>query len=271
MTSVNERNMNLSNQPGMETPDQEDGEMEINLVELLLRLLEKWKIIVAAALAGAIIFGVVTACFIAPTFTATSKLYILNATNSIVNLSDLQLGNALAADYQEVFSNHEVHDRVRERMQLDAEEYDYKKLNEMLSVSNPSDTRLLYITVTAKSAQQASDMANTYAQVAQGFIPEKMDGNAPTIFEEALRPEKKSGPSLSKNTILGFLLGAVIASAVIVVLFIMDDRIRSKEDVEKHLSLPVLGMMPMGQQTADGMGLKDKKNKKGIRKGNKRV
>jgi len=223
MTSVNERNMNLSNQPGMETPDQENGEMEINLVELLLRLLEKWKIITAAALAGAIIFCAYTACFIAPTFTATCKLYILNATNSIVNLSDLQLGNALAADYQEVFANHEVHDRVRERMQLDPEKYSYKKLNEMVSVSNPNDTRLLYVTVKAKSPREARDLANTYALVAQGFIPEKMDGNAPTIFEEAMLPEVKSGPSLSRNTILGFLLGAVIASAVIVVLFIMDD------------------------------------------------
>lgn len=271
MTSVDERRMNLSNQPGMEIPDQEDGEMEINLVELLLRLLEKWKIIAAAALACALIFCIVTACFIPATFTATSKLYILNATNSIVNLSDLQLGNALAADYQEVFRNHEVHDRVRQQMELDAKEYDYKALNRMLSVSNPNDTRLLYITVTANSPALARDMANTYAQVAQMFIPEKMEGNAPTIFEEALMPEMKSGPSLSKNTILGFLLGALIASAVIIVLFIMDDRIRSKEDIEKHLGLPTLGMMPMGQQTADGKGLKDKKNKKGVRKGNKRV
>lgn len=262
MTALNEKN--LSGQPGMETPENDNGEMEINLVELFLRLLEKWKVIAASALAGLLIFAIVTACFIAPTYTATAKLYVVNATNAIVNLSDFQLSNYLASDYVEVFSNHEVHDEVMARLGL---KYNYKELNEMLTVFNPASTRLLYIKVDAPSAREAQRMADTYAEVAIELIPTKMDANAPKKFEDAQLPTRPSSPNLIKNMILGFLAGAVISCAAIVILFVMDDRIRTKEDIEKHLGLPTLGLMPLGQQTAEGKT----KAKKAGRKGNKRV
>ena len=262
MTALNEKN--LSGQPGMETLENDSGEMEINLVELFLRLLEKWKIIAASALAGLLIFAIVTACFIAPTYTATAKLYVVNATNAIVNLSDFQLSNYLASDYVEVFFNHEVHDEVKARLGL---KYNYKELQDMLTVSNPASTRLLYIKVEAPSAREAQLMADTYAEVAIELIPTKMDANAPKKFEDAQLPNKPSSPNMVKNAILGFLAGAVIACAVVVVLFVMDDRIRTKEEVEKQLGLPVLGLMPLGQQTAEGKT----RAKKAGRKGNKRV
>ena len=98
-------------------PD-EGGEDEIDLVELMYRLLEKWKIIVLACILGALIAGVYTICFVTPMYTATSKLYVVNAKDSAINLSDLQIGNYLASDYTEVFSNWHVHEMVLERARL---------------------------------------------------------------------------------------------------------------------------------------------------------
>lgn len=72
---------------------------EINLVELLYRLIEKWKIVALASLLGALIAAVYTFCFITPMYTATSKLYVVNTKDSAINLSDLQIGNYLASDY----------------------------------------------------------------------------------------------------------------------------------------------------------------------------
>ena len=69
---------------------------EINLVELLYRLIEKWKIVALASLLGALIAAVYTFCFITPMYTATSKLYVVNTKDSAINLSDLQIGNYLA-------------------------------------------------------------------------------------------------------------------------------------------------------------------------------
>ena len=227
-------------------PD-EGGEDEIDLVELMYRLLEKWKIIVLACILGALIAGVYTICFVTPMYTATSKLYVVNAKDSAINLSDLQVGNYLASDYTEVFSNWHVHEMVLERLGLD---YTYSQLSNMVSVTNPQDTRILYVAVQSSDPQEAKDLADTYAQVAREFIAVKMDTEQPNIFEEALLPSRPSSPNKSKNVLLGFVIGLVLSCGIIVVQFLMDDRLRSADDIEKYVQLPTLGVMPKQEKDA---------------------
>ena len=220
---------------------EESVDGEIDLVELLYRLIEKWKIIVLACLLGALIAAVCTFYFITPMYTATSKLYVVNAKDSAINLSDLQIGNYLASDYTEVFSNWHVHEMVLQRLGLD---YTYSQLAEMVSVENPKDTRILYVNVVSDDPQEAKDMADTYAQVAREFIAVKMDTEQPNIFEEALLPSRPSSPNKSRNIIMGFMIGLILSCSVIIAQFLMDDRLRSADDIEKYVQLPTLGVMP---------------------------
>ena len=220
-------------------------ETEIDLIELLYRLLEKAKYIIAAAVLGAVIAIVYTLYLVTPTYTATSKLYVLNGTSSAIDLSALQIGTQLASDYKEVFSNWHVHERVIEELDLP---YTYSQLNKMVSVSNAESSRILHIKVQSTSAQEAKLLADTYAKVAQEFIAEKMSTERPNIFEEARVPAGPSSPSKTRNTIIGFMLGAIAAAGVIVVQFLVDDRIHSEEDITKYLGLPVLGIMPSHQR-----------------------
>lgn len=225
----------------------EETEFELNLVELMYRLLEKVRYIAAASVAGALLFGLITAFFVTPVYEATSKLYVLNSDDSALNLSDLQIGTYLAADYQEVFSNWHVHEMVNERLGLD---YTYARLDDMVSVENPTGTRILYITVTSPDPDEAKRMADTYARVAQEFIAVKMETKEPNIFEEALRPSSPASPNVTKNAVLGFLAGMVLTCAVVIVQFIADDRIRTSEDIEKYLDMPTLGTMPVLKRPA---------------------
>ena len=220
---------------------EESVDGEVDLVELLYRLIEKWKIIVLACLLGALIAAVCTFYFITPMYTATSKLYVVNAKDSAINLSDLQIGNYLASDYTEVFSNWHVHEMVLQRLGLD---YTYSQLAEMVSVENPKDTRILYVNVVSDDPQEAKDMADTYAQVAREFIAVKMDTEQPNIFEEALLPSRPSSPNKSRNIIMGFMIGLILSCSVIIAQFLMDDRLRSADDIEKYVQLPTLGVMP---------------------------
>lgn len=221
--------------------EQQTAEYEIDLVELLYRLIEKLKYIILAALFGALFFGVYTFAMITPKYEATSKLYVLNSNDSALNLSDLQIGTYLASDYKEVFSNWHVHEMVLQRLQLD---YSYKELSQMVSVTNPTGTRILYVRVVSDNPDEAKAMADEYAKVAQDFIALKMESEEPNIFEEALRPNAPFSPNKTKNLILGFLLGGIFASIIITIQFFMDDRIRTGEEIEKYLNLPVLGVMP---------------------------
>ena len=236
-----------------------DAEIEIDLGELFLRLLDKWYIIVAAALVGTLISGIWTFFFVTPQYEATSKLYILNSDESVINLSSLQLGSQLANDYTHVFSNWHVHESVIDKLSL---EYDYKELQKMVRVNNPSNTRLLEITVTSPDPQEAQLIANTYAAVAPEFIAKVMKTVEPSIFQEARLPITPVSPSKSRNLILGFLIGAVLAVGVITVMFVMDDKVRTSDDITKLLGLPTLGVVTMQSAMHSG----SKRSGKGARK-----
>ena len=214
--------------------------MEIDLVELLIRFVDKWYWIVASALVCTVIFAVYTFQFVTPLYQSTAKLYVVNSKNSAINLSDLQIGNYLAKDYKEVFTNWHVHERVIAELNLP---YSYSQLNRMVSVNNPSDTRILYITVTSANPQEAKAMADMYAKVACEFIAVKMDQEQPNVFEEARVPTTPSSPNKTRNLLIGFILGAMIAIAIITIQFISDDRVRTPEDVEKVVHLPTLGVV----------------------------
>lgn len=220
---------------------------ETDLIALGKRLVERAKQIIAASLLGALLAALVTIFLISPQYTATAKLYVMNASESAVNLADLQIGTYLAADYQEVFSNWHVHEAVIQRLNLS---YDYRQLSEMLRVTNPSDTRILYITVTAADPEEAKRMADAYAAVAQEFIASTMDTEMPRLFEEALLPSAPSSPSLTTNIAIGIAAGIVLACSAITVCFALDDRIRDGGDIERYMDLPVLGMMPRQDEAA---------------------
>lgn len=218
-----------------------DSEYELDLIELMYRLLEKGRWIVAAAILGTVLAGLITVFALSPMYEATAKLYVMNADDAAINLSDLQIGTYLTKDYQEVFKNWHVHERVIERLNLP---YTYREISGMLQITNPADTRVLCIKVRAKDPQEAKLIADTYAAVSREFIASTMDTREPNIFEEALLPSAPVSPSLVKNTLLSFVLCAMAACAVVIVQFLMDDRIRTSDDLEKYFNVPTLGLLP---------------------------
>ena len=223
----------------------EPEEMEIDLVELLYRLLERVRYLIIAALLGALIAGIYTFYFVTPMYQATSKLYILSSKDSVVNLSDLQMGSNLARDYIEVFNTWKVNQDVIQELNLN---YSISKAKSMVRVTNQSGTRILYITVTSPDPAEAQKMANTYAIKAKEFIAATMSTDEPNVFEEALRPTAPASPNKVRNIAIGFLAGLLLAAVIVVVQFIVDDRVRSAEAIERKLGLPVLGMMPAAGQ-----------------------
>ncbi|MBQ9007877.1 MAG: hypothetical protein IJ088_00920 [Clostridia bacterium] len=237
----------------------EDGEIEIDLVELFFNLLEHAFWIILVSVLFAVAAGVITVYLIKPKYTATSGLYVMSRQDSAINLSDLQIGSSLTMDYQEVFNNWHVQETVLQRLNLD---YTYDQVGGMIKLKNPNNTRVLYISATSGSPDEAKKLADTYAQVAREFIAATMDTQQPSIFMEALWPSKPSSPRLSKNILIGFAAGFVLSAGFFVLLFLLDDRVRGSEDVEKHLNMPLLGMMPKEKKT----GKTNRKDEKERRK-----
>ena len=229
----------------------EENEDEIDLGGLFFRLLEKIHWIIICAIIGAAIAGALVFKFITPIYQATAKIYIVGS-DTTISLSDLQIGSNLAADYQEVFKNWHVHELVDKRLNLD---YSYSKLSGMINITNPQNTHVLYVNVKSPDPEEAKLIADTYAQVAREFIAAKMDMREPNIFEEAKLPDKPVSPQKTRDIVIGFVLGALLAMAIITVKFLTDDRILTTEDISKVGNLATLGMIPLQdfeQNAAEG-------------------
>lgn len=212
----------------------------IDLVELFYYLLSKLHFLLLGMIAGAVLLGAYASSSITPIYTATSKLYIMGSTgNSII--ADLQIGTVLTMDYQEVFKTWEVHQMVNEALGTN---YSYSALQSMISVSNPKDTRILYITARHPDSQTAADIANAYATAAKRFIVQTMKTDEPSTFSIALVPGVASSTSVTSYVIRGVLLGTVLAGGVLVLIFLLDNRPKSPEDVMRYANIPTLAVIP---------------------------
>ena len=140
-------------------PQQEED--TIGLLELCMGLLDHWKFIAAAAAAGAVLAALYTFLLVTPLYKATSTIYVVSRNDSVLNLSDIQIGSALTSDYIKVFEMWEVHEKVISALDLD---YTYTQMDNMLSVTNANDTRMLDITVTDADPEEAAAIANKYAE-----------------------------------------------------------------------------------------------------------
>ena len=212
----------------------------VDLVELFYYMLSKLHFLLLGMVLGAVLLGAYASSSITPIYTATSKLYIMGSTGSSI-IADLQIGTVLTMDYQEVFKTWEVHQMVNEELGTN---YSYSALQSMISVSNPEDTRILYITARYPDSQTAADIANAYATAAKRFIVQTMKTDEPSTFSIALVPGTASGGGITGYVIRGILLGTVLAGGILVLIFLLDNRPKSPEDVMRYANIPTLAVIP---------------------------
>lgn len=241
--------------------NQRDNDViEIDLLEVFHVLLSRIWLIISAGLFCALVCFALSKFVLTPTYESTTKIYILNKNdNASVTYSDVQLGTQLTKDYAELINSRYVLEEVIQTLTLDAE---YKDLLEMVAVSTPSDTRIVAITVTDTDPVQAMNIANCIREVASDHIQNVMDIEAVNVVETANMPTEKSGPSVMKWTLIGGVLGVFLLCAVILVQYLMDDTIKSSEDVEKYLGLSTLALIPIATESTDVKKKKKKKKKK---------
>ena len=220
----------------METNNYQTNEIEIDLWTLLAALWDKLFIIILSALTGAIIFYLFTTLFITPTYDSTTKIYVLNkqnSDNSSITYSDLQSSAQLTKDYMELVTTRPVLEKVISSLGL--EKMTYNDLKEKINVSTATDGRIIYIKVTDENPKQAKDIADEIRSAVSSQIVDVMDVEAVSVVEEANLPDEPARPNKLRNMILGALLGFIIAFMVVIVRAVMDDRVKTEEDVEYYL------------------------------------
>ncbi len=215
----------------------------IDLFELFYRLVENLKLVIALAVIGAVIGGAYAKFFTGPIYSATSKLYVIQkySDGTSVTSTDLKLGSDLINDYTEVFKTWEIHEAVRNALNLN---YTNGQLSSMLSISVPTDTRIVYINVRCSDPQLAADIANAYATAAKEFIEKNMQTLEPSVFSTATVPTYSIASGPMHYIFLGFVAGAMLSVVIVTMFLLLDDRPRSPEDVAKYAGVPTLTVIP---------------------------
>ena len=215
---------------------------EIDLLEIAHVLWQKIWAIILCFVVGAVLVGGYTKMMITPQYTATSMIYILGQTTSISSITELQVSSALTADFTIMAKSRAVINGVIKEMNLDMS---YDELKSSVNVSNPTDSHILQIEVTNPDPKMAKDISNAMANAVADNVASVMVTDKTSIAEKAVTPKSPSSPNLMKNTAMGGLVGAVIAMGILVVRYLMDDTIKTEEDVRKYLQINTLASVSL--------------------------
>lgn len=220
----------------------DNASIEIDVLYLLRKLWSRKFFIIFIALAVGTVALLGSIFFIKPKYTSTTRIYVVSrSSDSSLTNQDLQAGSYLVNDYKEVITSNEVLSSVidQEKLSLSTSE-----LSDMITIDIPTDTRVISISVEDTDAQEASDIANTIREVAAEKIKSVTKVDDVTTLEAAEVASKPSSPNIKRNAALGALVGGFLAIVGILVLEVLDDRVRRPEDVEEVLGMTLLGVVP---------------------------
>lgn len=244
----------------MEQNPQRTDEIEIDLREVFGVLWSKALTILLAGLLLGLAALVGTKLLITPQYESTTKMYVLTRqSNDTLTSSDMQTSTYLTKDYAELIMSRTVIESVIADLGLDIE---YDKMLKKITVDSPTDTRIVSISVKDEDPYQAREIANAIRDAAGKHIQNVMDTEAVNVVEEANIPDKKASPSLLLNTCIGVALGIFLAVAVILIIHVTNDTIRTQEDVERYLGVGTLGAIPLATDEKKSKKSDNKKNKK---------
>ena len=177
-------------------------------------------------------------------YQSTSRIYVVsrqNQDNNALTNSDLQAGSYLVKDYREIILSQNVLSQAIEELKLDMTP---AELSKKISVSVPTDTRILSITAKDGNPKEAARIANGLRNVAAEKIISVTKVSDVTTLDEAEVPQSPSSPNIRRNVLLGFIAGAGLMVVLMVVVEVLDDRVKRPEDVEELMGLTLLGVVP---------------------------
>ncbi|MFS9078039.1 capsular polysaccharide biosynthesis protein [Streptococcus infantis] len=222
----------------------EKDKIEIDVLQMLKVLWKRKLIIVlAAVITGGIAFGY-SSFVVKPEYTSTTRIYVVNRNQGdkpgLTN-QDLQAGSYLVKDYREIILSQDVLEKVvaEQKLHMDA-----KALGRKVRVTVPADTRIVSISVRDGVPEEASRIANALREVAADKIIAVTRVSDVTTLEEARPALSPSSPNIRRNTILGVGAGAGLIIFVVLLVELLDDRVKRPEDIEEVMHISLLGVIP---------------------------
>ncbi|MCP9037885.1 Capsular polysaccharide type 8 biosynthesis protein cap8A [Streptococcus oralis] len=222
----------------------EQNMMEIDVFHLLKILWKRKLLIALVAFVTGIVAFAYSSFIVKPEFTSTTRIYVVNRNQGdkpgLTN-QDLQAGSYLVKDYREIILSQDVLEKVATDLKL---ELPPKGLASKIKVTVPVDTRIVSISVTDRAPEEASRIANSLREVAAQKIISVTRVSDVTTLEEARPATSPSSPNIRRNTMVGFLAGAVVMVVAVLLVELLDTRVKRPEDIEDVMQIALLGVVP---------------------------
>lgn len=219
-------------------------EQVISISEIIDAVKKRWKIIALCTLIATLVSGIFSFFIISPTYEASTKVFIGKEESSVenYNYNDITMYQKLLKTYSELIKTKDLINRsiTNSEYELDVEDV----LNNV-SVTTVADTQMIQIAYKSTSPNIAKNMleniTNEFITTAQELVP---NGNV-RVLETVELPEEPVAPNKKMNIAIAFILGMMVGLGIVFLLEYLDNTYKNKEQLEKDLDIPVLGVIPM--------------------------
>lgn len=234
---------------------------EIDLIEVFLKLKSCWKAIVLCGLLGTFV-GILYATFLVkPMYNSTAMVYLRSTNTATLSLQDLQVGTQLTKDYEIIFKSRPILEETIQNLDLNMTP---DALSNMITISNPEDSRILKITVQAEDPNLAKKIVNSIMDNGIDKVSE-IDAQTPYVVEKGIANTQNVSVSKKKTGMLGGMLGIVVVAGYILIEYIVKDTVSSADDIERVLNVPVLAIVAEDETLHENKNRKKSTKKRGAR------
>ena len=243
----------------------ENQEQEINLAEIFFLLLSKIKFIILLTLVGAGLLFAYSKFWLPLQYSSTVSIYVKNSSEmdkESFTASDLSAAKSLASTYIVILDDDVMYDKVSDMLlnvygsdqlktfftiKKDENGREYipaSQIRSKVSASTINNTEVIQIKATTKDPLLSADICNDIAHYAKELLTQVTHAGYVETIGQAKVPTTASGPSVKRYTIIGALVGFVLAAAIVIIVKLLDTRINSAEEIKNRFSIPVLGEIP---------------------------
>ena len=224
-------------------------ESTIDFKVILSIILYRIKWIIISTIVGIIAAFIITQLFIAPKYTSSISLYVKNVTDpanaGYLSNDYFTASQKLVNTYIVIMKNDRVLDDVSKQLNS---KYSTKQLKNILSMNPEGTTEVLKIEASTTSAKDSADICNTLAAVAPSVLERVAGGSVQIIDASAKVASTPSSPNKKVNVLVGAALGFILSVAIVLIIYLLDNTVKNKEDLQDRLDIPVLGEIPSFEQ-----------------------
>ncbi len=243
----------------------ENREQEINLAEIFFLLLSKIKFILLLTILGGAILFAYSKFWLPLLYKSSVSIYVKNSSEQKVDVataSDLSAAKSLASTYIVILDDDVVYDKVSEMLltaygsdqmssfftiKKDDNGKEYipaSQIRSLVTASTVNNTEVISISATTRDPQLSADICNDIATYAKDLLTQVAKAGSVESIGSAKVPTSASGPNVKRYTIIGALIGFVLAAAVVIIIKLFDNRINTADDIKNRFDIPVLGEIP---------------------------